>query len=179
MVYRLVFTETAQADVDDLYARIAEKAGPSVAQAYIDRIEAYCAGFTTFPERVVTHSEIRPGLRTIGFERRVTIAFVVKGDDIVILRVLYGGRSIERAFADEGLASAEFPKFALKPPPSHGARRLGQPSRGVPHDRRFHERHSAAASDRRPMARRLRRLTLRRDRSCDGRDDRQRRQRNE
>jgi len=34
----------------------------------------------------------------MGFRRRVTIAFRVKGDSVSILRVLYGGRSAERAF---------------------------------------------------------------------------------
>ena len=43
---------------------------------------------------------IRAGLRTIGFERRATIAFTVMGEDVIILRVLYAGRSIELAFGE-------------------------------------------------------------------------------
>ena len=51
------------------------------------------------PNRGTEHSDLRPGLRTIGFRRRVTIAFRVKGDSVAILRILYGGRSVELAFS--------------------------------------------------------------------------------
>ena len=43
---------------------------------------------------------IRAGLRTIGFERRATVAFTAMGEDVIILRVLYAGRSIELAFGE-------------------------------------------------------------------------------
>lgn len=35
---------------------------------------------------------IRPGMRTIGFERRITIAFAVGETSVTILRIFYGGR---------------------------------------------------------------------------------------
>jgi len=38
---------------------------------------------------------IRPGLRIVGFERRVSVAFVVEEDEVVILRLLYAGRQFE------------------------------------------------------------------------------------
>jgi len=38
---------------------------------------------------------LRPGLRVIGFERRVTIAFHITSDRITIDRVLYGGRDLK------------------------------------------------------------------------------------
>jgi len=53
---------------------------------------------TPFPQRGTARDDIRSGLRTVGFERRVTIAFTVKGEDIVILRILYAGRSLDLAF---------------------------------------------------------------------------------
>jgi toxin ParE1/3/4 len=42
--------------------------------------------------------DVRPGLRVVGFERRVTVAFQVAGDNLTILRILYAGRDLERAF---------------------------------------------------------------------------------
>jgi toxin ParE1/3/4 len=42
--------------------------------------------------------DIRPGLRIVGFERRVTIAFSVDDGRVTILRVFYGGRDWENAF---------------------------------------------------------------------------------
>lgn len=101
MAYRVVFAEGAQTDIDDLFEWIADHADMVTAQRYIGRIEAYCAGFTTFPERGTLRPDLRPGLRIIGFERRVSIAFTVKDEDVVILRVLYAGRSVELAFSDD------------------------------------------------------------------------------
>jgi plasmid stabilization system protein ParE len=46
-------------------------------QRYLDRIEEACMALATFPKRGTRRDDILPGLRTIGFERRVTIAFRV------------------------------------------------------------------------------------------------------
>jgi len=54
-----------------------------------------------FPERGMRRDDLKPGLRVLGFRRRVNIAFVVYRDRIEIARVFYGGRDIDRAF-DEG-----------------------------------------------------------------------------
>jgi toxin ParE1/3/4 len=35
--------------------------------------------------------DLAPGLRVTGFERRVTILFTVTVEEVVILRVFYGG----------------------------------------------------------------------------------------
>ena len=43
-----------------------------------------------------------PGLRTTGFERRVTIAFVVASDTVLIEGIFYGGQDFEAAFRGEG-----------------------------------------------------------------------------
>ena len=51
----------------------------------------------TFPERGTRRDDIRPGLRTMGFERRATIVFQVRKSEVVIVRVLYGGRNFESA----------------------------------------------------------------------------------
>jgi toxin ParE1/3/4 len=94
----VVFAETARADLDDIFAWIADRAGLGVALAYTHRIERFCLAMTPFPQRGTSRDDIRPGLRTLGFERRATIAFTVKGDDIIILRILYAGRSLDLAF---------------------------------------------------------------------------------
>jgi plasmid stabilization system protein ParE len=48
-----------------------------------------------FPKRGRAWDDVRPGLRTVGFEGRVTIAFVVLEDEVVIVRIFYGGRDFE------------------------------------------------------------------------------------
>ena len=42
--------------------------------------------------------DLRPGLRITGFRRRVTVAFSVDEDRVMILRLFYGGQDWERAF---------------------------------------------------------------------------------
>jgi hypothetical protein len=39
----------------------------------------------------------------MGFRRKVTIAFRVKGESVAILRILYGGRSAELAFRQDNI----------------------------------------------------------------------------
>ena len=77
------------------------RSGEARAGAYVSRIVAYCQGFKTFPHRGTRCDQISPGLRIIGFERRVTIAFRVFADEVVIVQVLYGGQDIEAAFDTE------------------------------------------------------------------------------
>jgi len=58
---------------------------------------------TSIGERGTKRDDIRPGLRIIGFERRVTIAFHIAPGMVTIDRILYGGRDLYRAFGeDEG-----------------------------------------------------------------------------
>ena len=50
-----------------------------------------------FPKRGSVHNEIRPELHVIGFERRVSIAFVVEdgAQEVAILRILYAGQELK------------------------------------------------------------------------------------
>ena len=95
---RIVFSPEAQADLLSLYDYIADQSGEARAIAYVEQIEAYCQGFVTFPNRGTRRDDIRDGLRTVGFKRRLTIAFHVEAERVVFDRILYGGRDVERAF---------------------------------------------------------------------------------
>jgi toxin ParE1/3/4 len=86
-----LFVPEAQNDLKELYLYIAARAGDGRAMAYVERIEAYCLGFADFPERGTRRDDLFPGLRIVGFEGRVTLAFLVGADTVSFLRVLYGG----------------------------------------------------------------------------------------
>jgi toxin ParE1/3/4 len=92
----VVFAPEARDDLLEPYDYIADQAGAARARAYTGRIVSYCLSFTMFPERGTRRDDARPGLRIIGFGRRVTIAFHVTGDRVTIDRVLYGGRDPAR-----------------------------------------------------------------------------------
>ena len=95
---QVIFTPEARGDLFELYDWIAANAGASVAISYVERIEAYCLGFDIVSERGHRRDDISPGLRIVGFERRVTIAFAVDDDSVTILRMFYGGRDWETEF---------------------------------------------------------------------------------
>jgi toxin ParE1/3/4 len=93
---KVVFRAVAERDLAKLYNDIKESRGePTVAINYIRRIRSFCEGFAEFPERGMKRDDIRPGLRIIGFERRVAIAFTFDEEHVRIGRILYGGRDYE------------------------------------------------------------------------------------
>jgi toxin ParE1/3/4 len=49
------------------------------------------------PERGTDYGRIRSGLRVLAFERRITIAILVRQDRVEIERVFYAGQDWRRA----------------------------------------------------------------------------------
>lgn len=97
MTYDVYFRPQAEADLIALYEYVAVQAGVVVAGSYLDRIEAACMALATFPERGTRRDDIMPGLRTIGFERRATIAFRIMRRRVEIVTIACGGRDFESA----------------------------------------------------------------------------------
>jgi len=89
----VVLSPEAEADLLSLYDWIAGEASPEVALGYIERLEAYVQGFELASQRGTRHDDIRQGLRTVGFERRVTIAFTVTDNQVIILGFFSGGQN--------------------------------------------------------------------------------------
>jgi toxin ParE1/3/4 len=96
---RLVFRATARTDLKNIYDYIEERS-PRNAARYVDRIESYCVRLADFPERGTRRDDLSPGIRIIGIENRVGIAFFAFDDRVEIVRVLYGGRDIESAIEE-------------------------------------------------------------------------------
>lgn len=90
--YSVVFSVKAQGDISALMHLIADDRGHVVAANYAERLRAYCLSLRTFPHRGHLCSDIYPGLRVIGFERRVSVYFRIAGDQVIIDRLLYAGR---------------------------------------------------------------------------------------
>ena len=94
-MHKVVFAPEARDDLKELYLFITERGDRDRAMAYVERIETYCREFAEFPERGIRRDDLFPGLRVVGFERRVTIAFHVGRTTVTFLRILYGGRDID------------------------------------------------------------------------------------
>lgn len=96
----VVLSPEATADLLSLYEWITEQASSEAALGYIARLETYVRGFDLASERGTRHDYIRPGLRTVGFERRVTIAFTATSDQVIILGFFYGGRDWRQTLSE-------------------------------------------------------------------------------
>jgi len=93
----VVFTPLAERQIGRLYDYITGQAGERTAERYVTRIINFCNRLETFPVRGRARDDILAGLRTIGFERRITIAFMVLDDSVLIEGVFYAGQDFENA----------------------------------------------------------------------------------
>jgi len=88
----VALSRLAQADLERIGAWIAANAGTDVALGDLDRIAAACAGLADFPHRSTPRPDLGPGVRTISFEGRATIAYRVEADAVLILGIFHAGR---------------------------------------------------------------------------------------
>jgi toxin ParE1/3/4 len=93
---KVVFSRRADQRLTELYDYIADNSSPEIAIGYIRRLREACLALAQFPERGRRRDDILPGLRTVGFERRVTIAFRIRRRRVEIITIAYGGRDFER-----------------------------------------------------------------------------------
>lgn len=77
---------------------IAEAASPALAGGYVSRVREACWQLRNFPERGSLWPDLGPGVRVVGFERRVSIVFQVGADEVLIVGIFYGGRDIAARF---------------------------------------------------------------------------------
>lgn len=98
MARKVFLRPDARADLKSIFDWVEQAAGPEQALAYVERIRAHYLGLGDFPNRGTDRSDLVPGLRTLAFERRATIAYRVEADAVVILRILHKGRDLGRAY---------------------------------------------------------------------------------
>jgi len=87
----VVYAPEAADDLDWIFFTIAKATSVDVADRYDQRLRAFCESLEYASERGTRRDDVRPGLRVVGFERRVTVAFSVEPARVLILRVFYGG----------------------------------------------------------------------------------------
>lgn len=105
MTRRVVFTPEAEAHLLELHRYISGAGSPEAAGRYTNSIVSFCEELGAFPIRGRARDDIRPGLRTVGYRRRVVIAFAVINEDIVVVGIFYGGRDYEAALTDNRSAT--------------------------------------------------------------------------
>ena len=96
--YRVGYEPEARADLDDIYTWIAREGGVQIADGFIFRLRTFCDGLEHSPLRVPIRNDLKLGVRMVAFEKSVTVAFLVSGDRVDIVRFLYRGRNLTDAF---------------------------------------------------------------------------------
>lgn len=102
MPYHVVFAPEAVAQLEALYAYIAEQASPATALRYTDAVVLTCERLAMFPLRGVARDDIRPGLRLTHHKGRTVVAYAVDdtGKTVSIVGVFYGGQDHESALSE-------------------------------------------------------------------------------
>lgn len=102
MTRSVVYSPRASQQLTDLYLWIAETSGfPDRAEGYVSAILDYCDGLTEFPMIGLARDDLRSGLRTIGFRRRIVIAFAVHEAAVETHGIYYGGQDLESRIAGD------------------------------------------------------------------------------
>lgn len=100
--YRIIVTPEARDQIDQLYRYLAFAAqDTNVAIGFVDRLLDHIATLAEFPQRGTLREDIRPGLRTIPWKRRATIAYVVEESDVIVVGVFYAGRDMEAMLRED------------------------------------------------------------------------------
>ena len=84
-----------------LHSYIASAADTEIALRFADGILDHIATLSEFPQRGTPRDDLRPGMRTLAWRRRVTIAFVVEESDVVVIGIFYGGRDFETLLRED------------------------------------------------------------------------------
>jgi len=88
----VTFDPGALDDLEGIEEYLAARFYPRNAEKYIQRIMTACKTIGIAPHQGSLRNDIRPGVRSVGFEKRVTITFEIKADSVLILGIFYAGR---------------------------------------------------------------------------------------
>ena len=93
---QVIFTPSAERQLDALHRYIADHSFESRADTYVGRLVSFCQALVALPEPGTRRDDILADLRTTVFVRRVTVAYVIDRDTIVIDGVYGRDRDDER-----------------------------------------------------------------------------------
>jgi toxin ParE1/3/4 len=100
VTHRVIVSPEARAQLIHLYDYVAENTSPATALRFTSAVLDQLDSLAHFPNRGVTRDDLLPGLRTLGFLRRVTIAFVVEPEEVLVVGIFYGGQDFETALRE-------------------------------------------------------------------------------
>jgi toxin ParE1/3/4 len=101
--FRVTYREAASADILDVYRWVyAASLDPVTAERFTAQLLSACERIGDAPLAGRPRDDLFPGLRTMAFEKRAVIAYLVEADTVVITNVFYGGRDFGSLMRDGG-----------------------------------------------------------------------------
>lgn len=97
----VLFSPEAETQIVALYEYLAVRASPAIAETYTSAIIERCEQLGEMPLAGVARDDIRRGLRTTFFRKRVVIAYAVATKTVTILAVFHGGQDWESLLRDD------------------------------------------------------------------------------
>jgi toxin ParE1/3/4 len=91
----VIISPEAEVDLNALYDFVSARSDVQTALKYISRISNFCEGMEVAAERGTLRNDLREGLRIVGFERKLVVAFTVELKRVVILRIFTRGQNWE------------------------------------------------------------------------------------
>ena len=92
MSYQVRLSEGAYDDLAGIWTWIASEADPDTANAYRARLRGFLAKLADFPRRGTPRDDLRPGIRSLVFERTIVTFYRIDGSIVTIVRIAHGAR---------------------------------------------------------------------------------------
>lgn len=101
--YKVTILPQAQRQLQRIEDYVAAQASPAIAKRFVTAIAKKCLALDRFPDRGTPRDDLRPGMRTIVYRRRVTIAYAVADEEVAVAGFFYGGTDVAAALREERL----------------------------------------------------------------------------
>lgn len=101
MRYAVILTPEARDQIAAIHDYIAVASTQDIARRFTDAILSHLDTLADYPMIGTARYDLRPGLRTLSHRRRVTIAFIVEDDAVVVIGFYYGGQDFETLLRDD------------------------------------------------------------------------------
>jgi toxin ParE1/3/4 len=92
---RVDYQPSAADDLEEIVRYIAAQGSPLTAVRYGRRLKERCDAIGLAANAGTPRDDLAPGLRTVGFERRAVIAYLIQADRVLITNVFHGGQDVE------------------------------------------------------------------------------------
>jgi toxin ParE1/3/4 len=97
----VVFSPEAEIQIVALYEYLSNQASPTIAESYTGAIVERCEQLGEMAFTGIARDDIRRGMRTAFFRKRVVIAYSVEAKVVTILAIFHGGQDYESLLREE------------------------------------------------------------------------------